>query len=114
YNRAATRIWEYQRLLKVWPASTKDYRTVFEYYGPRLSAAWYAPRAAMRLAGALADDWAAGRRALTGVFELASTQPVRVEGARAGRTVLVVDAPSVELTNVSAARPGDLITVVVA
>jgi hypothetical protein len=43
---------------------------------------------------------------------LKSAQPVRLEGARAGRTVLVVDAPSVELANLTAARPGDLVTVV--
>lgn len=113
YNRASTRIWEYQRILKIWPASSQDYKTVFEYYGPRLSAAWYAPRAVASLDGELMAAWTSGRRALQGVFELRSAQPVRLEGARAGRTVLVVDAPSVELANLTAARPGDLITVVV-
>lgn len=115
YNRASTRIWEYQRLLKVFPSSGPAYQQVFGVYGPRLSATWYADRAVLGLdpKHPLFVDWTAGRRELDGVFEVKSATDLRIEGPRAGRTVLCVDAPAVELSGLTRATPGDLCTVVI-
>jgi hypothetical protein len=114
FNRAAQRAWRYQRTFKVLPRGQAEHEQLLAPYEERLSAAWYADRTALAVPadGPLMSAWAAGERALMGIVKVTGDKPLVLTGERAGRAVLIVDAPEVELKDLAPAATGDLVTVI--
>lgn len=115
-NHALLRLWSFSRELRPWDRSQSAFAQVIEPCRPRLAPAWFEERltAELRPDGALFRDWSAGTRALHGAFRVRSERPLSLSGPRAGRAVLVVDAPALDLRDLGPDADGQLLTIVAA
>lgn len=116
FNRAIQRMWGYQRDFRMFPRTAPEFYRALGAYEERLHPAWFQQRTAINLdpKSALYADWRAGRRSLSGVFQLKSAQPLVLGGPLSGRAVVVVEAPELKLENLMpSGGERELVTVVV-
>ena len=114
FNQALMHGWFYQKQFRIVPRTDDAFTQGIAPYEERLATAWYRPRTVHRLdpADEVYRDWRAGKRQLTGVFELPGSARFELSGPVSGRLVLVLGDRDVTLRDVTAGQPGEHLTVV--